>query len=390
MNEIWNEESLLYPNFTAEIRHIERFGVSSDIIKRIMNKQQYKERHMKDLYKRYKTTQDGVPIFHREFEQVDAINNKINNDYFSEIVNTKVGYFAGSPFSYSYSQVKNDEVQTYNKPTNVFDRFTNMVYRAFSTNSETTPATATDIEKNDAVLKHFIAYNNIADLDMELTKIAEICGYCGRLMYIDTNGEEAVTIVEPYECIILSRKEITEPEYALRYYDVEVERDGIMSKVRKVEFYDAQNIYFFEEGADGFNEDADVPNPVMPHLFDFCPLQGIPNNREMMGGAEKVLAQIDAIDRTISDCNSEVESFKLAYMLIIGARIEDEELQKARVTGAFNLPAFGEGVDIKYLTKDINDTFIENHLNRLDEYIYKFSQTPDMSNPMNENTSGIN
>ncbi|MEI3163009.1 MAG: phage portal protein [Lachnospirales bacterium] len=33
------------------------------------------------------------------------------------------------------------------------------------------------------------------------------------------------------------------------------------------------------------------------HGFDYCPLQGIANNKELMGDAEKVLALIDVMTR---------------------------------------------------------------------------------------------
>ncbi len=36
--------------------------------------------------------------------------------------------------------------------------------------------------------------------------------------YIDPEGNERAMVIPPYECIILSDTEMTEPEYAVRYY----------------------------------------------------------------------------------------------------------------------------------------------------------------------------
>lgn len=39
----------------------------------------------------------------------NVINNKIANDFFSEIVDFKTGYFAGKAIAYSYSQTDESE-----------------------------------------------------------------------------------------------------------------------------------------------------------------------------------------------------------------------------------------------------------------------------------------
>ena len=44
--------------------------------------------------------------------------------------------------------------------------------------------------------------------------------------------------------------------------------------------------------------------------------------------------------------------------------------------GAFSLP---EGADVDFITKQINDVFLENHKKTLNQNIYKFSSSVDMS-----------
>lgn len=360
-------------NYRAELRALDENGgvPTIEIIKKILDKHYPKRQHMMGLYDRYTCNMDSVPIFNREFEDESAINNKVNNDYFSELVNTKVGYFAGAPFSYAYSQLAEEEDE--GSPISLFDE------------EPTIAQTQADIDNNQKVIERFTIRNNIADKDLEITKLAEICGYAGRLMYIDTNGDECIKVIEPWECVILARDEITEPTYGIWYYTEEFIIDGMSKEVRTIEFYNATDCYIFEDGLEGW-----ILKQQFPHMFDYCPLQGIPNNRELLGGAEKVLALIDGIDRAVSDCNSEIEAFKLAYLLVYGVQIDEKTLQEAKRTGCFNIPPMGASESkIEYLTKQINDTFVENHLNRLEKNIYKFGQTPDMNEMAAAGTSGI-
>lgn len=358
-------------NYRAELRALDENGgvPTIEIIQKILNKHRPKREHMLGLYNRYLCHVDGVPIFHREFEDPSAINNKISNDYFSELINTKVGYFAGAPFSYSYSQLAET-----NENESLFN------------NDETIPQTQADIDNANKVIERFTIRNNIADKDLEITKLAEICGYAGRLLYINTEGEESIKVINPWECVILARDEITEPSYGVWYYTEEFITEGMSKEVKTVEFYNATDCYIFEDGLEGW-----VLKDQFKHMFDYCPLQGIPNNRELLGGAEKVLSLIDGVDRTISDCNSEVEAFKLAYLLVYGVQIDDKTLEEAKRTGCFNIPPMGATESkIEYLTKQINDTFVENHLNRLEKNIYKFGQTPNFSDEaFASTTSGV-
>ena len=147
------------------------------------------------------------------------------------------------------------------------------------------------LEEASKALSDFIKRNNMFDIDMEATKFAAICGYAGRLFYIDPKGNERVMITPPYETIILSETEMTEPEFGLRYYQYLDLND---QQTWKAEFYDESTVYYYEGQLDAF-ELVDSK----PHLFDYCPLQGIPNNRELIGDAEKQLALIDDHDSNI-------------------------------------------------------------------------------------------
>jgi SPP1 family phage portal protein len=327
----------LLPDFTYEIEQIRTGGITPELVKRILKKFEPRQTEMMGLYLRYLCDRRGVPIFQRRLDDDRKVNNRLANDYLGEIVDMKTGYFAGNPISYNYSK----DAPNYK-------------------------------ESQDQIIR-FSTVNNLPDLDVEVTKMAAICGYGARLLYIDDKAQERAKNLPAYGTVFLSPDgNITEPEYALYVYVVLNENN---SPIRKVEFYDDRFVHFFVETRSNSGTYR-VEKEPQPHQFPMCPVVGFPNNAELQGDAEKVLSLIDAFDRTMSDVNSEIEAFRLAYMAFIGGQITEEQLEEARKTGAFNIP---DGGDAKFITKELDDAVVEHHLDRLHDNIYRFSKTPDLS-----------
>ena len=298
-----------------------------------------KDRHdfMYKLHLRYKTDPEGTPIKTREYmidqvKQTGKINNHLNNDFFSEIVDTKIGFFVGVPIVYAVDEKSYGESEK---------------------------------AKIDESITDFNAINNVADLDSETAKRASIYGSCGRLMYIE-EAEIKAKIYEGYECIFLGDA-ISAPRQAIYYY-----REDDKKKTTAY-LYDATNVTKCEMKDD--EEKFIVIEAEKAHGFDICPLFGFANNDELLGDGEKVLELIDAYDRGLSDINNELEQFRLAYMVFCGATPKAEDIIAAMQTGAFHIPV---GSTLDFLTKDLNDAIIEHHLDRIEANIYRFSATPNM------------
>lgn len=359
----------LYPKYTAEIKAIKENGVTPELIARIINKHMPNAEYNKKLYERYQVVKSGVPIFDRtpRFDSGDdVINNTVNNDFFSEIIDMKVGYFSGVPVAYSYSDTTEAKESTSENSSELISA-----------------EEARDIASK--ALSDFVTRNNLYDVDMETTKYASICGYSGRLLYHDMDGNERVMVVAPFETIVLSETgEISEPTFAIRYYS---EKDIADNQRIVAEFYDDRYIYFYEGDAiDTLSEDK---SRRKLNLYGYCPLQGVANNKELMGDAEKVLELIDAYDKAISDSSNEIESFANAYMIFENIEIDDNEMRKAQASGAIQFNSDGSNGKVYFLTKDNSGSFIENHLNRLQENIYKFSKTPNLSDEAFGTSSGV-
>ncbi|EEM58658.1 phage portal protein [Bacillus thuringiensis serovar israelensis] len=306
------------------------------LLKKIIDEFEPVKQRMINRFERYKASEKGVPIFTREFKgdgNKDKVNNKLNNDFFSEIIDTKIGYMFGLPISYSLDH------------------------------------------EDEEVLKRiqdFLKANHTEDADAETGKFASICGYGARLLYHDKEGIEKVMNIKPYEAIFLTNSSIAEPKYAIRCYPIKVIDGDDFKDGYKVEFYnDTQIIEYTGEDLDKLKETNRITN-----LYKGVPLIGFPNNEELQGDVDKALSLIEGYDRTLSDVNSEVEQFRLAYMMFQGVEVDEETVENLKKTGALQLP---EGANAFFLTKDLNDNILEHHLDRLEKNICRFTKHVNLS-----------
>lgn len=327
---------------------------NAELIQRVIDAHTSDKAKRLKFYGRYKALAGAVPILTRnainyeDFETGaikridDKVNNRLNNSFDAEIVDTKVGYMFGHPINYEVEQKAKEALQLLRDEIEVFK-----------------------------------LRNNTDDKDSEWGKKAAICGYSARLAYVDPEGNERIINVDPWETIIISATDYTEPEFAIRYYDIDENK-------QRVEFYDNAFYYVFETGANGLQQVGEH----QLHGFDYCPLYGLPNNEELMADAERVLALIDAYDRTLSDASNEIEQYRLAYLILKGLGAEDEDIDRIKKSGVFEL--LGENDDVRYLTKDINDSLIEHHLDRLEENILRLAKSVNFGDEsFGNNVSGV-
>lgn len=348
----------IYPDFTAIYEAIKANGFSTDLLDKIIGEHALCRACMQNLYDRYRVLNDAVPIFKRQprfAEDENAINNKINNDFFGEICDFKIGYFAGKPIAYSYNHSQDSAEDTGGQEK---------------------------IDKTSKVLSDFIAANNFPDIDQEVTKYASVCGYAGRLLYIDPDGRERVMIVPPFEAAFISSTgDITSPEYSLRYF----QRNDINgNSYWHAEFFSEGPTQVYEGQVGSWKQKDDIDN-----LFGMNALQGIPNNGELLGDAEKVTSLIDAYDRALSDQSNEVESFSNSYMCFENVNITDDEMDRAQATGKIRYyTGQGKG-NIHYLTKEAAGELNNKHLDRIEDNIYRFAKTPNLNDEAFGTASGI-
>ena len=325
------------------IKQIQDAGnqINSEIISDLIKSHTAERTQMIGLWEKYKGV---VPIISRRFDNAIKINRKLAHDFRGQIIDQVVGYLFGNPLTYGVVK-ENYTPEQYQKIMNQIWLF----------NQE----------------------NNVADLDATTGEFASVCGYASRLLYFDKIGILRAMNIKPWESIFIYDATIEEMQYAIVYYPFDVVEGGQTVKRWKVEFYDKENVtYWFETGNDVFTLDPMEQQNPMPHGFDEVPVIKFLNNNLVKGDFETVESLIDAYDLLNSDIQNELEEFRLAYMAFIGGTITEDELLKARRTGAFSI---AEGGDIKFITKNINSAVVESHKKTIRENIYQLSNTVDFN-----------
>lgn len=102
----------------------------------------------------------------------------------------------------------------------------------------------------------------------------------------------------------------------------------------------------------------------------------------------------DAYETNLSDIVNEISDYRMAYLLMLGCTVDcktkDEygktQLDYMKEKGIIN--SSEKDVIIKFLTKDINDSFIQNTLEVLKKNIYEISSHIDTNEKLQSNTSG--
>jgi SPP1 family phage portal protein len=339
------------------------------VIKGLITDNEQKKQRMITNYNRYKVEHDAVPIFTRKFEVENKINRQLNDTFDSDIIDVKVGYMLGNPIIYNLDPEK----YTVGEVVNV-----------------------EAIKKDKSVIDDFNKRNNIPFLDSETLKMASVCSYGARLLYINTDGIESVMNVDPWECIFVKDGSLNEVQYALRYYAITSDQDK--KKHIYVEFYDKENVYYYisSDVIDDQTRKSDIifvpyqknGKTEQPHMFEGVPLIRFENNTELQGDCDKVYTLIDAYDAGISDISSEIEQFRLAYMAFYGIAPDEEVMKQAKKTGAFGMP--DADCRIEFVTKNLNNTAVENLLDRLSDNIYKFAKSVNFSDEaFSGNVSGV-
>lgn len=332
-------------------------GYQLPIIRKILNDSRHKnlQKKAKELYMRYKAEEEGVPILRRKLFDMpfaakniyrvdDKAKNCINRNFEADIVDTKVGYFAGIPITRSVPGESNFE----------------------------------------HIMIEWDKDQQIADKDATLTKMAAITGIAYRLLYADKDGNAHVVNLDHTveDIVVLSTTSVSSPDYALRKYKDVAYIGGQVREVSYLEFYDDTHVRTFLLDGDMRLVDERL------HLFNGCPLFAVANNDELQGDFEKVIPAIDAYNRTLSDASDEIESNRLAYLVLKGMQLDEETAEQVKTNSVFE--TYDGDQDVRYLTKDVNDTMIENHLDRLEENIYKDAKSVDFSDEkFSGNASGV-
>lgn len=304
---------------------------------------------MKALHDRYK--QERLPIQTRRTRNPNKIDERVPNDFYADIVDTKTGYMG-------------NEVMVMIDKDRAGDRY----------------------EPSQIVLDEFQTLNFAVDQNSEAVKMAASLGVVYRLLYVpEGRNEIRMKLIPGYEGIMIRDESLDDAVYFIRYWyvtDHEYDKATGKSDTNRrtvVEWYDDTNItYYIDDGRGNYQLDVSKGNGGMqPHLFSAVPVIEFANNEEMQAEPEKVVNLIDAYDTVISATVSEIEQLRLAYLKYRGGEAVDNEfIQLLEQTGILPLAADG---DAAFITKDIQIDPVKVILDEIRKNIYQFAKSIDLS-----------
>jgi SPP1 family phage portal protein len=312
--------------------------LTKDIITKFIERDRGENARKIKLYDYYKGKHS---ILSRAYEDPSKPNNRVVNPYANYITTMMTGYFVGEPVEYT-----------------------------------------SEDEQALAALKEIFEYNDEPSVNKEIAKWQSICGEGYDIIYVDKDGNTRFKALPALGMIPIYNDDIDEDLlYVIRYwtaYDIETNMN-----LEYVEVYSRLDITKYQRDLSGLRQ-----LEQKYHVFGQVPITPYYNNAECQGDFELVISEIDAYDSFESDSVNEADYFADSYLVLSGMEgTEPEDIAGMKANRVLLFPEGGRG---EWLTKSVNDSWIENEKKRLDQDIHKFSFCPPMTDEnFASNASGV-
>lgn len=296
--------------------------------------------------KTYKDYYEGKHSILSNYQMQDSRSNmKLVFNYPRKFVDNETGYLLGKPVNY-VSKSDNENI----------------------------------IDAIDLNTSHWDKEHNI-----NLRKQSEIFGEAYELNYINSEGEFSAAILNPLNCYVLE--------------DGTAERNALLAihKYTKpfddkqyMDVYTDSEILHYQIGTVNSGNSYSVGNlnyhGSHSHIFGRVPVLVCPANSERKSGFHDIISLYDAYNALNSDLVNEISDHRNAYLIIENAKLEEEDLGKMKEMGIIQVPAGGK---VSWLTKDINDSFVQNQLESIEQKIYDLMDEVNFNQNWASNTSSL-
>lgn len=318
-------------------------------------------------YRKFQNLYEGKHrILRKQVKDKNKPNNKLVNDFYGQVIDNTVGYFLGNPVILNYTEPKEDKAPVEADPVDV----------------------GVDLgEIEDTAVQDFIDYliidNDMADTIIEWGKEAMIKGLSHLLVYQNEESKTKVMRVSPEDMILVYKNSSTkELQYAIRLYDIDTEDTDTTKhyaevySVGKMELFCSTDIATPNTRGKGREFASYEFVEEKPLIYDRIPVTTMYNNEEQMSDLEKIESLVSDYDKVLSDVSDEFSVFRNAYLMLKNMIVGEDGKKQLKDEGIIEVMENG---DVKFVTKQIQTEALENHLNRLEANIYKFSQVPNLS-----------
>lgn len=219
-------------------------------------------------------------------------------------------------------------------------------------------------------IMNILRYNDYAAEDADFLLDALIYGIAAELMYIDETGHTRFRLINPTTCFGVCDDSLTgDLLYFVRMYKV---NDWDESNIYNVDVYSDYDVkHYTMNGANGYLSFVSEE----PHYFSQCPANifTLPDEKSIF---DCIMSLQDAANELVSSEIDDYSAFCDAYLTLIGVDADVEDISSMKENRVLVLP---DGAAAQWLTKNANDTQVENILKRIHESIYRIAQCPDFS-----------
>ena len=294
---------------------------------------------------KYKTNSDYYygkhAILNRTFDDASKPNNKVVTNIPKYITQVRTGYFSSAPMSMD------------------------------SINESYISDVRTILDNND--FKHIFS---------QLDTYCSIYGHAFLVMYLDDNGEIRIRPQKPTEWIMVYDNSLEQkPKFAIRYYCWLDDIDN--QQMYDIELWTDKEIIVYEGSPMTLQEVS-----RRDHYFGRLPVIEFMENESRHGAYEDVINLIDCYELMLSDTANTVSYFSDCYLILEGMdQTDPEEIEQMKNNRILLIP---EGTSASFLQKNINETYNENLIKRLQEQIFVVACTPLLSDSsFSSNSSGV-
>lgn len=320
-------------------------------------------------YKAYTSEENEIDSRPKPNTKIIKVNNKLHAGLYNTIVDQAADHFTGIPVKWDYDITE----QRKSLIQKTKDLFLGNVSAKIKT------------PKEFDRLAELVKEMRFAMLDSDTARYQGACGVAFRLLEpVETEGEWQLWAcnVEPWRAEKYENADIFIREKYDTHQKKFFEEMKVVTK-KKILMYNRYVETNLMNAAETFKLTSETDNPLETfYLSEFK------NNTNRYCDFEVAEELSDAFDRSLSDQQNEVEQFKLAYMMISGSRLGEEEAQRMmEQLGIINLP--DPQAKVGYVTKDINKDFNEYHLNQLKKLYYTVTKSIDFNDEVfKSNSSG--
>lgn len=211
--------------------------------------------------------------------------------------------------------------------------------------------------------------------DSNLSKNMLIYSLAYELYYVDKEGQFSSKIISPREGYA-AIDDFGNISFFMHSY--------------KLKFDDTSYIDLYTDNEiHHFNDRFEEISPPTKHIFDTVPVGLCELSDEGVDDTlyKDIKGLQDSYETNLSDISNEISDFRNAYMVLTGVAIDEENIPKMKKLGVMQIK--DKNGTAQWLIKNINDTFIQNTLNTIEDKMYQLSSHINHNEKMQSNLSSL-